>query len=69
MNRPVEKLEPVNEMHEMHETDIVHSLCHGQGPKEPDGVDRQDQDPRNWSSTRKTLLFIALMSSSLLADG
>lgn len=26
-------------------------------------------DPKNWSSTRKTLLFVSLMSSSLLADG
>ncbi|KAJ5112931.1 hypothetical protein N7456_001465 [Penicillium angulare] len=29
----------------------------------------ESDDPRNWSSSRKTLLFIALMSSSLLADG
>ncbi|KAJ5260514.1 hypothetical protein N7478_012119 [Penicillium angulare] len=29
----------------------------------------ESDDPRNWSSARKTLLFIALMSSSLLADG
>lgn len=27
------------------------------------------RNPQNWSSTRKTLLFVALMSSSLLADG
>ncbi|KAJ5772778.1 hypothetical protein N7457_007674 [Penicillium paradoxum] len=26
-------------------------------------------NPRNWTSTRKTLLFVSLMSSSLLADG
>lgn len=26
-------------------------------------------DPRNWSPWRKGLLFLALMSSSLLADG
>ncbi|KAJ5761842.1 uncharacterized protein N7511_005224 [Penicillium nucicola] len=26
-------------------------------------------NPRNWSSSRKTLLFISLMTSSLLADG
>ncbi|KAJ5808960.1 hypothetical protein N7474_010229 [Penicillium riverlandense] len=27
------------------------------------------QDPKNWSTARKTLLFMSLMSSSLLADG
>ncbi|KAJ5112056.1 hypothetical protein N7532_000101 [Penicillium argentinense] len=31
--------------------------------------DMDPRNPQNWSSTRKTLLFIALMSSSLLADG
>jgi hypothetical protein len=34
---------------------------------EPDS--RDPENPRNWSSTRKTLLFISLMTSSLLADG
>ncbi|KAJ6035779.1 hypothetical protein N7540_000058 [Penicillium herquei] len=29
----------------------------------------ESANPRKWSSTRKTLLFISLMSSSLLADG
>lgn len=38
-----------------------------QPAKEADTIDAQN--PRNWSSMRKTLLFIALMSSSLLADG
>lgn len=33
-----------------------------------DGV-MDPRNPQNWSSTRKTLLFVALMSSSLLADG
>lgn len=33
-----------------------------------DGV-MDPQNPRNWSFTRKTLLFVSLMSSSLLADG
>ncbi|KAJ5129166.1 uncharacterized protein N7515_005205 [Penicillium bovifimosum] len=34
------------------------------------GVESNDRlDPRNWSSARKTLLFVSLMSSSLLADG
>lgn len=28
-----------------------------------------EKNPQDWSHTRKTLLFIALMSSSLLADG
>lgn len=26
-------------------------------------------NPQNWSTTRKSLLFVSLMSSSLLADG
>lgn len=26
-------------------------------------------NPRNWSSARKTMLFVSLMTSSLLADG
>jgi hypothetical protein len=30
---------------------------------------RDSLNPRDWSSTRKTLLFISLMTSSLLADG
>ncbi|KAJ5131691.1 hypothetical protein N7448_005849 [Penicillium atrosanguineum] len=33
-----------------------------------DGV-MDPRNPQNWSSTRKMLLFISLMSSSLLADG
>lgn len=33
-----------------------------------DGV-MDPRNPQNWSSTRKTLLFVSLMSSSLLADG
>lgn len=35
--------------------------------KEVDALD--SQNPQNWSSSRKTLLFVSLMSSSLLADG
>lgn len=32
--------------------------------------DRNDsKDPKNWSNTRKHLIFVALMSSSLLCDG
>jgi len=27
------------------------------------------RNPQNWSTTRKSLLFVSLMSSSLLADG
>lgn len=38
--------------------------------REKEDVDSMDsQSPRGWSSTRKTLLFASLMSSSLLADG
>lgn len=35
--------------------------------EEPDC--RDQTDPRNWSSRKKALVFIALMSSSILADG
>jgi hypothetical protein len=31
--------------------------------------DTDERNPQNWSQRRKTLLFLALMSSSLLADG
>lgn len=62
MKKPV----PVNNMQEV---DTVRLSCHDQGFKDSEAGDGHDQDPRNWSSTRKTLLFIALMSSSLLADG
>jgi hypothetical protein len=27
------------------------------------------KDPKNWSNTKKHLVFLALMSSSVLADG
>jgi hypothetical protein len=30
---------------------------------------RDPLNPRNWSSARKTMLFVSLMTSSLLADG
>jgi hypothetical protein len=32
-------------------------------------VERDPLNPRNWSSSRKTMLFVSLMTSSLLADG
>lgn len=31
--------------------------------------DDEDRNPRNWSPTKRRLMFIALMSSSILADG
>ncbi|KAF7713416.1 Uncharacterized protein PECH_001575 [Penicillium ucsense] len=37
------------------------------GMKTLDSMDKNN--PRNWSRARKTLLFVSLMSSSLLADG
>lgn len=44
-----------HETHEVHEKEEVDTL--------------DSKNPQNWSSTRKTLLFASLMSSSLLADG
>ncbi|KAJ5809094.1 uncharacterized protein N7503_001312 [Penicillium pulvis] len=58
------KLAPVDELTESDGTvSPSRSLDH----KHPAPMD--SQDPREWSSTRKALLFVALMSSSLLADG
>lgn len=31
--------------------------------------DYDDLDPKNWSYLKKNILFLALMSSSILADG
>lgn len=31
--------------------------------------DYDDLDPKNWSCLKKSFLFLALMSSSILADG
>lgn len=31
--------------------------------------DEDGRDPRNWSSRKKLFVFVALMSSSILADG
>lgn len=58
------KLAPVDELTE---SDGTVSPSRSLDPKHPASMD--SQDPREWSSTRKTLLFVALMSSSLLADG
>lgn len=33
------------------------------------GMSRDATNPRNWTSARKTMLFVSLMTSSLLADG
>jgi hypothetical protein len=50
------------------------SLSHSQemalSDRELKNADPSDmKNPRNWSRTRKTLLFVSLMGSSLLADG
>lgn len=55
----------MDDTHEM--DDVSPSGSPHQPAKEAGAMDAQN--PRNWSSMRKTLLFIALMSSSLLADG
>lgn len=57
-------------MDTLRELDEEASLSRSQETRETKEVDALDsQNPQNWSSTRKTLLFVSLMSSSLLADG
>lgn len=53
--------QPVPAMQEEHEHGPPHLL------KERDLNDTQD--PQNWSPVKKGLVFTALISSSLLADG
>lgn len=61
----MEKQVPMDQTREMDE--VSPSGSPHQQAKEADAMDVQN--PQNWSSRRKSLLFIALMSSSLLADG
>ncbi|KAJ5160675.1 uncharacterized protein N7482_007679 [Penicillium canariense] len=68
----MEKPTLVDEMREMDET--VNSSPAAMSPHLPDpelkNADPTDMNnPQNWSRTRKNLLFLALMGSSLLADG
>lgn len=61
-----EMLDPVVELNE---SEGMPSPAQSHHDPEKTVVAMESQHPRNWSSTRKTLLFTALMSSSLLADG
>lgn len=45
--------------------DVVEKTSTFSGDFDPNDA----KDPKNWSNTRKHLIFAALMSSSLLCDG
>ncbi|OOQ82608.1 polyamine transporter [Penicillium brasilianum] len=69
----MEKTTPIDNMREV-EIDGAASPSLSQETALPDrelkNADPSDmKNPQNWSRTRKTLLFVSLMSSSLLADG
>ncbi|KAJ5549705.1 hypothetical protein N7535_002358 [Penicillium sp. DV-2018c] len=68
----MEKPFPFYTMHEMEATSPSSSReTHEWKESAADSVvESNDQlNPRNWSSARKTMLFVSLMTSSLLADG
>lgn len=57
-------------METVRESDEDSSLAQSWESPQCKEVDSMDSpNPQDWSPTRKTLLFLALMSSSLLADG
>ncbi|KAJ5915285.1 hypothetical protein N7454_011039 [Penicillium verhagenii] len=62
------RLAPVDELTESDGT-ISPSCFHSRSLDKQHQAPMESRDPREWSSGRKTLLFMALMSSSLLADG
>jgi hypothetical protein len=62
----MEKLSPLEEAREMDSSASLSQSHETHDSK--DGV-MDPRNPQNWTSTRKTLLFVSLMSSSLLADG
>jgi hypothetical protein len=69
----MEKSTPIHNMSEV-EIDSATSASHSQvmnfSDHELKNADPSDmKNPRNWSRTRKTMLFVSLMGSSLLADG
>lgn len=69
----MEKTTPIDNMREV-EIDGAASPSLSRETALPDrelkNADPSDmKNPQNWSRTRKTLLFVSLMSSSLLADG
>jgi hypothetical protein len=66
----MEKLSPLDILREMDEeasSSRSHETHEVREKEEVDSID--SQNPQNWGSARKTLLFVSLMSSSLLADG
>ncbi|KAJ5569333.1 Major facilitator superfamily domain general substrate transporter [Penicillium hetheringtonii] len=63
----MEKNSPIHETREMDSPSL--STLHESCSRFESKGEMDEQNPQNWSNTRKTLLFIALMSSSLLADG
>lgn len=68
----MEKDSPINEVREMDSPSPSVSRDVSYENKLDEAKEKMDMDernPKNWTKTRKTLLFIALMSSSLLADG
>lgn len=66
----MEKLSPLGILREMDDEASLSRSHETHEFREKDEVDSMDsQNPQTWSSTRKTLLFASLMSSSLLADG
>lgn len=68
----MEKDSPINEVREMDSPSpsVSRDVCYENNLDESkESMDMDERNPKNWTKTRKTLLFIALMSSSLLADG
>ncbi len=52
------------------ETTVVALSNDSSEPSILEGPDRNDErNPQNWSPWKKRLVFLALMSSSILADG
>lgn len=65
----MEKHSPVNEAHEMDSSSLSQDASTHEVHSGESKGDMDERNPQNWSQRRKTLLFLALMSSSLLADG
>lgn len=52
------------------ESSVIALSNEGDQPTVLEGPDRNDpRNPQNWSPWKKRLIFLALMSSSILADG
>jgi hypothetical protein len=60
----------MSEKHIPAESTVVALSNDGDQPSILEGPDANDpHNPQNWSPWKKRLLFLALMSSSILADG